>query len=149
MSSVSVSRVINAPLDTVWRIFTDIPEGTSHMSELMAVEVLSDQPFGVGYRWRETRKMFGRTATEEMWVTASSEHESYEVRAESHGAVYASRFDFAAAAGGTRVDYTFSGEPVSAFARAMSLATGWMMTGTLRKQLEKDLADLAAACERA
>jgi hypothetical protein len=148
MPTVSTSRVIHAPITRVWEVFSDIPHGADHMSAITRLEVLSDQPFGPGYRWRETRRMFGREATEEMWVSAAQEPDFYEVAAESHGSKYLSRFDFTEVPEGTRVDYTFSGEPTSSAAKVLGAATGWMLKGTLTKQLDADLADLAAACER-
>ena len=53
----------------------------------------SDKPESglVGLKWRETRTMFGKSATEVMWITDVVENESYDVRAESHGMVYLSR----------------------------------------------------------
>jgi len=34
-------------------------------------------------QWRETRTMFGKAVTEEMWVPAIEENRRYKVRAES------------------------------------------------------------------
>ena len=147
MATVSTTRTINAPIARVWEVFSDIPNGADHLSAITELEVLTEQPFGPGFRWRETRRMFGRDATEEMWITHAEEPICYEVAAESHGSRYLTRFDFTEVAEGTRVVFTFTGEPTNAVSKVVDAATGWMLKGTMEKQLSKDLADLAAACE--
>lgn len=52
------SHYFEAPVEIVWDLATDL----STWSELTDVEVdaLTTDDFGVGTRWRETRKMMGR-----------------------------------------------------------------------------------------
>lgn len=148
MADVSASTVIKAPLGKVWDVFTDIPAAADRLSGLQKVEVLTGEPFGTGYRWRETRRLYGQSATEEMWVTAAADRRFYEVAANSHGSEYLSRYDFTEVADGVRVDVVFKVEPVSALAKALDLLTGWMSRGNIGKLLRQDLAELAAVCER-
>jgi len=148
MATVTTSRVIHAPVERVWEVFSDIAHGAEHMTAITSLEVLTDQPFGPGYRWRETRRVFGRDATEEMWVSAAQAPHFYEVAAESHGSKYLSRFDFRGHPQGTEVVHTFTGEPTGLVTKVIGAATGWLLKGTLVKQLQDDLADLAAVCER-
>lgn len=149
MATVQTQRVIAAPAQRVWQVFTDIPGSVEAIGGISSVDVLSDGPFGPGFRWRETRTMFGRAATEEMWVTDAEELRSYEVAASSHGTDYLSRYTFEEVSGGTRVTVTFRGEPHSLAAKGMNLLTGWLAKGTVVKMLQQDLADLAGICERA
>lgn len=147
MAKTTVSRMIRAPIERVWDVFTDIPASAERLSGLQRVEVLTPQEFGHGFRWRETRRMWGQEATEEMWVTRLDEQRFYEVAAASHGAQYLSRFDFVEVPEGVRVDMVFSAEPESTVAKAAALLTGWLASGSVRKMLQKDLDDLAAVCE--
>ena len=149
MSSVTVGRVIAAPIDRVWAVFTDISAAADRIAGINSVEVLSEPAFGPGFRWRETRTVFGRSASEEMWVTDLEAPRFYEVAAASHGTEYLSRYTFAPVEGGTRVSLTFSGTPVSATAKVMGRLTGWIADGQVGKMLQKDLDDLVAVCERA
>ena len=146
MATMRVSRVIHAPIERVWQLFTDIPGAASRLSGVKQIDVLNDLPFGPGFRWRETRRMFGQDATEEMWVSIAQDPDFYEVAAASRGMEYLSRYDFTAVPEGTRVDLVFTGKPISTMAKVMD-KTMAITSGPLRKALSKDLADLAAVCE--
>ena len=68
---VEVSREVAAPAERVWGIIIDLAGSPSVISAIDEVEVLAGpDPLGVGTRWRETRTMMGKSAAEEMWVTA-------------------------------------------------------------------------------
>lgn len=149
MTSVSVSRTIKAPVSEVWDAFTDIGAATGRISGIDAIEVLEGESFDVGYRWRETRTMLGKAATEEMWVTVCEPEVAYEVAAESHGTKYLSRYQFTPDGDSTTVDMTFTGTPVSTVARVMSTLTGWLAKGSVERMLVKDMDELAAFCESA
>jgi uncharacterized membrane protein len=149
MTEVAVSRTIAAPPGRVWSVLTDLENAPRHVTAIKSVEVLTPGPFGVGTRWRETRTMFGRTATEEMTITASEPTSRYVAEADSAGTHYVSEFALApAAAGSTQVTTTFRGEPRSALAKAANIAMGWMMRGSMAKALRKDIDDLAQVCEQ-
>lgn len=147
MTSISITRTINAPLARVWEIFTDIPGSVDRIRGITAVEVLTGPDFVPGFQWKETRKMMGRDASETMWVTALAEEQFYEVAAHSHGTEYLSRYQFTEVPEGTEVSYTFSAEPTSSAAKLMSLTTGWLAQKMVRQQLEQDFDDLARFCE--
>ena len=85
MPSVEVERTIAAPPDRAFRIATDLENLAATVSGIDSVEVLTEGPVGEGSRWRETRTMMGRPATEEMWVTAFEAPRRFVVEAESHG----------------------------------------------------------------
>ena len=61
-------RVVAAP-HAVFSVATDLENVGRWMPNFVRVERLTDGRFGVGTRWRETRKMFGAEATEEFEVT--------------------------------------------------------------------------------
>lgn len=69
--SITLSRTVNASPEQVWCVFTYIPAAADTLSGVEGIEMLSEPPYGVGTRWRETRTMFGKKATEEMWVTGA------------------------------------------------------------------------------
>ena len=70
MKPIVVSVDIDVPIDRVFSIATDLQNAPERIGGITKLEVLTDGPFGLGTRWRETRVMFGREATEVMWVTA-------------------------------------------------------------------------------
>ncbi|MGY1740375.1 MULTISPECIES: SRPBCC family protein [unclassified Blastococcus] len=149
MRDVEVRRHVRAPVERVWAVATDLAGAPQVLSGVDAVEVLTPGPFGVGTRWRETRTMMGRSATEEMAVTAVEPQRAYTVEAASSGVRYVSTFAFAPAAdGGTDVRMTFGGTPSSAVVRVLAAVTGPLVRRSVTRALDRDLADLAAAAER-
>ena len=150
MQDVEVRRHVAAPVQRVWDVATDLAGSPRVVRAIDAVEVLTPGPFGVGTRWRETRTMMGRSATEEMTVTAVEQQRSYRVEAAGRGAQYVSTFAFAASAdGGTDLTTTFGGRPTSAVARVLGAVTAPLMRRAVVRALEQDLDDIAAAAERA
>lgn len=149
MPSVTTTRTIEAPIARVWSVFTDLASSPQHLSAVEDVEVLTDGPFAVGTTWRETRKMFGRTATEEMQVTALEPHASYDVGAVSQGTTYVSRFDFREIdPGTTEVRFTFTGETQGGVRKAISAVMWPLFSRKVAKELRRDLDDLAEVCEK-
>ena len=138
-----------APVQQVWQVATDLPGSPEVLRGVDAVEVLTPGPFGVGTRWRETRAMMGRSATEEMTVTAVEPQRSYRVESESRGARYVSTLAFAPSAdGGTDMTMSFGGRPTSTVARVIGAVTAPLGRRAVAKALQQDLDDIAAAAER-
>jgi uncharacterized membrane protein len=148
---IEESIEIAAPRARVFEVFTDIPNAAEMLDGINSIEVLSDEgDFGEGFRWRETRTMFRKEATEEMWVTKFDAPASYTVEAESHGTHYRSVYAFEPADDNnesTWVDLTFEGRPVSTAAKLMSPFAVFFKSAT-SKAFRKDLAQLKAACEK-
>lgn len=147
MKSVVESVVVNAPPERVFAAFADIPRAAERISGIARVEMLTDGPTGVGTRWRETRRMYGSEATEEMWIAEFDPPRSYAVEAESHGTRYRSVLTFAPEGGGTRVAMSFEGTPVSFAARLFSVLGG-LMAGSVRRMIRADLEDAKRSVER-
>ncbi|MEV8531722.1 SRPBCC family protein [Streptomyces sp. NPDC051211] len=149
-SEVSVEREIAAPAETVWQALTDLESMPLVLSGVDSVEVLTPGPFGVGTRWRETRRMFGKAATEEMWVTVCDAPARYVVEADNSGMHYVSEFRLIERApGSTTVRMTFSAQPqpggkLPLLARLL----GGLGAKAVAKAITKDLADVAASVER-
>lgn len=146
MPSVEVRKVIAAPPARVFQIATDLDNIAERMSGIDSAEVLTDGPVGVGTRWRETRTMWGKQASEEMWVTTFEAPRLFVVEAESHGSQYRTAFTFEPEGDGTRVTLVFGARPVSLFARIFSILGAAMMK-SVRKLLEQDLEDVKRAAE--
>jgi hypothetical protein len=109
----------------------------------MKIEILEKPKTGIdGLKWRETRKMFGKEATEVMWVTESVENEYYCTRAESHGSVYITRLSLNESKGVTTLTMSFSGEPQTLIAKLLSAIMSKFIKNSIEKELRKDLNDI-------
>ena len=144
---IRVSRLIQAPIDRVFDVFSDITRIEERISGITKVDILSDTTGGIGTRWRETRIMFGQEATEEMEISAFRPNQSYEVVAASRGSEYHTIYTFTEQNGGTLVEMIFSGKAVSFMAKLM-MPLASLMSGTARKALEADMDELKAICEQ-
>lgn len=148
MMDMTITRDVAASPDRVWEVITNLDAAPTTIEGITSVERLDGGPgFGVGTKWRETRIMFGKEATEEMEVTAIKPGTSYTVESDGKGAHYVSTWTVAPSETGSQVIMTFGGEPTGAFSRLMAATVGKMFEGTTRKAMEQDLADIAAAAE--
>lgn len=144
---IRVSKHVNAPLDRVFEVFSDIQNAEERIEGITNIDILSDKKQGVGTRWRETRIMFGREATEEMEISRFEEPKVYEVVASSNGIDYFSRYTFTEQNGGTLVNMTFSGKPKTFMAKLMT-PLGYLFQGSTKKAMEGDMDDLKRYCEK-
>lgn len=143
-----MQTAINAPRAAVWNVITDIENAAETISGIEKVEILEKPSTGlVGLKWRETRTLFGKTATEVMWITDAEENSFYDTRAESHGAVYTTRISLADQGESTSIKMRFVGKPQTMAAKIMSALMGWMFRGAMQKALVQDLEDIRKAAE--
>src|SRR5688572_2713687 len=147
MFGFSVDRHIAAPPDVVFARATDFRRAPEFITAIAKMDILTNGPVGVGTRFRETRVMLGREATEEMTVTTFEPPRRYTLSAESHGSRYHTELTFVPDGQGTRITMTFQGTPISFMARVMSVLMRPMMK-TVMKACAKDLDDIKAAAER-
>ncbi len=145
---IEVSRRVAAPAERVWRLTTDLAAAPTVLSGVDAVEVLAGgEPFDVGTRWRETRTMFGRSATEEMEVTDIDVGRRYTVVAESRGTRYETVVAVEPDGSGSRISMRFGAQPAGVGGKVLAATVGRLFAGSTRKMLRRDLDDIAAAAE--
>jgi len=149
MTAIIVSRDVDSSADVVWGILTNIEGCVETISAIEKVEILSDNTtFGVGFAWRETRTMFGKTATEELEVVEVVPGESYATEADPDGSNYRSVMAVAATGDETSiVSMEFSADPKGTFGRLLAATVGRLFIGSMRKAIAADLDDIAAAAE--
>lgn len=132
----------------VWAVMTDIAGSPETISGIVSVELVDSNPgFEIGTRWKETRVMFGREASEEMAVTAIVPGRSYTVESDGKGAKYTSIMAVEPAKEGSTISMTFRGEPTGLAGRIMSATLGRLAKRATQKMIAKDLADIAVAAE--
>ncbi len=146
MASFKLTSRVEAPIDAVFDLFSDIPRADEMIDAIVKIEMLTDGPVGVGTRWRETRMMFKREATEEMQVTAFDPGKSYTVGCASCGCEYESTWRFESEGGATLVEFEMGWRPVSFLAKVMS-PLGRLMAPMMKKCFMKDFAALKALAE--
>ncbi|MBB6480055.1 SRPBCC family protein [Spirochaeta isovalerica] len=148
MQGIELSINISAPREKVWSVITDIENSVNTISGIRKIEILEKgNPF-IGLKWRETREMFGKEATEVMWIHNAEENNFYNVRAESHGSRYYTDFYLKDSSEGCALTMKFTAEIESFGARLVNFLLGWMFKNATIKALEKDLEDIKEAVEK-
>ena len=71
MTTFTVKKHVNAPPELVFAKASDFANAPSFIGAIKKVEILTPGPIQAGTRFKETRVMFKREATEEMEVTAA------------------------------------------------------------------------------
>jgi hypothetical protein len=147
-----VHEQINAPPEAVFAAASDFPNAPQRIRGIKKMEMLTQGPVGMGTRFRETRVMFGREATETMEVVDFQPGRSYTLRANNCGCEYRTVVSVrpaAAAGGGSQITFDFMGTPLTFGAKVMGTLMGWMIKGACVKAIRQDLADLKAKVENA
>ena len=146
---LEVQVPVNADKAAIWEVITNIEHAASTIEGIELVEVLEKPEDGlVGLKWRETRTLFGKTATEVMWITEAEKDHYYKTRAESHGAVYISMMSIKEEAGQVYLKMSFHSEAQTFGAKIMAGLLGGMMKNATKKALLKDLEDIKRVVER-
>lgn len=146
---ITLSKEIAAPASRVWQIITGLEGCVQVITGIDSIEILAgEEQFGVGTRWRETRTMLGKQATEEMEVTAIEPGRSYVVEAGRASLLYRSTLTVSALGDErSRLSMPFGAEPKGMAARVLAATVGRLFVGFIRKALRQDLDDVTAAAE--
>lgn len=140
---------IAAPPERVFAAMTDVDGMGNWMQNFVRVERLTPGEVAVGSQFRETRRMFGREATEHFEVTALEPGRRFGLRVDgakgsSGKGEYRFDYHFEPTATGTRI--TTQAEidmPGGFFVRMI----GRIFLGTFRKACDKDLLALKSWVE--
>jgi carbon monoxide dehydrogenase subunit G len=144
-----VEQRIEAPPDRVWAFVLDISQSGRWMRDTVSIEMLDPGPFGVGSRFRQTRRMYGREASEEFTVTrfdAQARRLDLEVDGRKGSAgrgVFRFRYEMRAAGPATVV--VLDGE-IDALGRVVELVASFFV-GNFVKVVERDLDGLRMCLE--
>ena len=132
---------VKAPIDAVFAAFSDIENSAANIEGIDRVEMLTDGPVGKGTRFRETRTMFGKEATEEMEITQFDPPKSYTVEADSCGSHFTSVISFVEKDGGTLVTMAMTSKANTFMAKLMT-PLGFLFAGAAKKAMRGDFEDL-------
>jgi carbon monoxide dehydrogenase subunit G len=152
MAKVKVSTDVNAPVEQVFALFTDIEHAAEHVSGIKEIEVNSTGPFNLGYQWTETREVNGRLDDATMEITAFERNHTYTITHHKGGVL----------GSGVRIDTVFTFEPVPAGTNVsiefdlhpeglppgLLLPLDWAIRSKVRHTLSDDLNDLKASIEK-
>jgi len=137
---LELNEHIAAPVDRVYAALTDLDAAPEWMPNLVGIEKLTPNVVGKGMQWKETRRMFGREATEVFEVSGVEPNRSVDIyvdgtKGSSKRGWYRFRYELEPREGGTAV--RMAGE----FGGMGKIGEfiGRFMLGTMKKAMAKDL----------
>jgi len=139
---VAVSKRMSVPRDRVWAAMSDFANAPGRVTGIVRIEMLTPGPVGQATRFKETRIMFKREATETMEVIEWNPPSHYTLQANSCGCLYTSKISIRPDGNGSIVEMSFDAAPQTFMAKVMGVLMGWMMKGTCRKMIAKDIDDI-------
>ncbi|MDT4896934.1 MAG: hypothetical protein QOH25_2011 [Acidobacteriota bacterium] len=146
---VEAQVTINGSKAAIWAAITNIENASETISGIENIEVLEKPANGlVGLKWRETRKLFGKSATADKWITDAAENEFFKTRAEDGGFVFLTTNSISESSGGMTLTSSHDSKPQGIAARLLSIPRGFLFKGVAKKALLQDLNDIKSAVEQ-
>jgi carbon monoxide dehydrogenase subunit G len=146
---VEAQVTINGSKAAIWAAITNIENASEIISGIENIEVLEKPANGlVGLKWRETRKLFGKSATAEKWITDVAENEFYKTRAEDGGFLFLATKSISESSGGITLTESHESTPQGIAAKLMSIPMRLLFKGVVKKALLQDLKDIKSAVEQ-
>jgi carbon monoxide dehydrogenase subunit G len=146
MATVTVSQQIAAPVDQVFKLFTDITHAPEHVSGIKKLELMTPGPVGLRTRWIETREVMGRLDTAEMEITAYERNRMHTITHHKAGVRIDTTFWFEPQEDGTKVSIEFELDSAG-LPPGLLGPLGWAIGGQIEKVLNRDLSDLKRLAE--
>jgi len=147
MPTIRVEQTVPADRATVFAVITDFENAASFTSGILRLDMLTPGPVMVGTRFRQTREMFGKEASEELEVVEFERPGYLALGAHSRGVDYRITYTLSDDEGATRIVCEFTATPVTFAARLMAGMSG-LFEEHARKIVAADLADASAEAER-
>lgn len=144
MSTITVTRRIQAPVEVVFKTISDIRNFSKAVPDITDIEFLSDQKTGLGARFKETREFKGKKMSTILEVTEFEEDERIRIVSDTQGTVWDSVFMLTDLDGGTELTLEMHAKPYKLSARF----TNSFIKGFMKKALAKDMDAVKNYCER-
>ncbi len=141
--NISVNVEISSSKNKVWSTITDLNNCVKMITAVSDIKILNKPENElIGLKWTETRKMFGKEATETMWITEAKDQQYYCTRGENCGAIYTTKLSVSEVDDNTLLTMDFASTSDSIFVRLMSSVMGFFFKNAIKKMLPKDLNDI-------
>ena len=144
MTTVTVSRKIDAPLEVVFDAVAAVEKLPEVNSDVVAIQFISEINSGVGTRFRETRLMDGKQEITELEITECDPPRSIRMVADSHGTVWDSVFTVVAEGGQHVLTIVMEARPYKLLPKLLNP----LFKGFIKKGLDNHLGAVKSYCEQ-
>lgn len=144
-----VKRTIGVSKEKAYTGLLDLDSAKNWMQGLVRIERLEEGPLQVGSQWKETRKIFGKEASEHFEVVELNEPDKIVLRCDGTKGTTGKGeflFTFIIDSSGDHSEVTLDGEIRGL--TGLSKLFGKMMAGTFKKACAKDLDALKSYLEK-
>jgi carbon monoxide dehydrogenase subunit G len=144
-----VKRIFQVSKEEAYASLLDLESAKQWMQGLVGIERMDEGPLREGSEWKETRKMFGKEASEHFEVVELKEHDKIVLRCDgTKGTTGKGEFVFTylLTSSGDQTEVTLLGE-----IRGLTGLSRWfgkLMVGTFKKACAKDLDSLRDYLEK-
>jgi carbon monoxide dehydrogenase subunit G len=144
-----VKRIFQVSKEEAYASLLDLESAKQWMQGLVGIERMDEGPLREGSEWKETRKMFGKEASEHFEVVELKEHDKIVMRCDgTKGTTGKGEFVFTylLTSSGDQTEVTLLGE-----IRGLTGLSRWfgkLMVGTFKKVCAKDLDSLRDYLEK-
>jgi hypothetical protein len=142
---INVFRNLGARAPVVFETVADIMNWPETIGSVKEIELLTPGPVRVGARLRALRTVFGRETREELELIELEQPRRLRLVAESRNIRYERDHIVDAVTTGSRLMLILRSKPTTQTGRALQPFLTPFMEINLRDEMERDLADLAAA----
>ncbi len=148
-SKMSIKQEFQGSIKKTWSTLINLDRYPSRVKSYEAIEWLTSEKSGVGAKWKQTRRVYGKSHTQTIEVVEWSEPTSFAMTASEAGAIYLTRYSLGESKDGetTEVSASFEVQPNNLFSKVFVKLMGNKLLGSTRESLKSDLSDLANAEE--
>ena len=143
MSTITVTKHIEAPKELVFETISDIQNFSQAVPDIKNVEFLTEQKYGVGTKFKETRDMNGREASTILEVTELVENAHIRLVSDTMGTVWDSVFTVERREDGTELTLIMDAKAYKFLPKIINP----LMKSFMKKALEKDMVAVKKYCE--
>lgn len=147
--SLHLTRTIPSRPENVWYVLTELDEFAGVVEDITKIDVLTNGAYGVGTRWRETRKMMGMEGSEEMEVVDNDPFRKTVVEAVNGDVTYRTVFELTPNEAGTvttlSMDFSAKAPEQKGLKKVLTNTMGKLGMKMTSKAMTKDLEAIAAA----
>lgn len=140
---LSVTTKINAKVQDVWQAITNFEQSSQMISGIKSIEILNKPEHSlIGFKWKETREMFGKEASEVMEIIDCEKESFYKTRAVNHGMVYISGLFIKQDGENVELTMNFDGQATTFLSKALAPIMNLFMRKSMISIVKKDLEDI-------
>ncbi len=148
-SKISVNQEFKGSIEKTWGTLIDLDQYPGRVKSYEAIEWLTSERSGVGAKWKQTRRVYGKSHAQTIEVVDWREPTAFAMTATEAGAIYLTRYILGESQDGetTEVSPSFEVQPNNLVSKVIVKLFGKKLLSSTRECLKNDLSDLANAGE--